>query len=129
MDNDRDVPAPARWPWWQFLCFVGLVLPVALVVGAMAGGFIKFAEVDTVAGRPVLFTHVPFVGAIEKNGTPSKMDYTFSGHTASVDATEVIVNATTKIAIPAATKQVELSWYKDELTVVADQTVLWNKKL
>lgn len=129
MSDDRDVPAPARWPWWQLLILVGVVLPVALIVGAAAGGFIKMAQIHTVGGRQVIFTESFTFRGTESTGTASKMDFTFAGHTASVDANEVTFDTTNKIAIPAATKKVELSWFKDQIVVVADQTVLWNKKL
>ena len=127
--SDRNESAPARWPWWQFLCFVCLVLPIALIVGAMAGGFVKSAVVSSVAGRQVLFTHGFIFSSVSVSDSPSQADYTFAGHTASVDATDVTIDKETKIAIPAATKKIELSWFKDQIVVVADQTVLWNKKL
>ncbi len=129
MSDDRDVPAPARWPWWQLIFLVCLVLPIALIVGAAAGGLIKSAQIHTVGGRQVMFTESFTFRGVESNGTASQMDFTFAGHTASVDANEVTFDTTDKIAIPSATQKIELSWFKDQIVVVADQTVLWTKKL
>src|SRR5436190_21969447 len=100
MSDDRDVPAPARWPWWQLLILVGVVLPVALIVGAAAGGFVKAAVVSSVAGRQVLFTHGFIFSSVSVSDSPSQADYSFGSHTATVDATDVTIDKETKIAIP-----------------------------
>jgi len=134
MNQDRDTIDAGR-PWWKTILLLGCGF-VALLVLGFIGAFVVFGmntpitTTTSVGGRIVAFTYPGFtLSPIMMEGTTTQMEFTFAGHKATVYAAEVTVDATTKIAIPAANKNVELSWLKNRVTILADGSTLWNKKM